>query len=135
MSEVKKRINVYIPGELYVKVAQSDYTLTDAVVKGLEILLEPPRDEFKEGQKETIGLDVLRAKESHIQALEAQLKDKDSSYQDRITDLKEEITLIHDQLKEKDSQIKNLATITESQARSVKLIEAPGANKPWWKFW
>jgi chromosome segregation ATPase len=70
-----------------------------------------------------------------IQDLQEQLKGKDENQLARIIDLKEEITLLRDQLKEKDMQIKNLTTITESQVKGYKLIEAPGAKKPWWRFW
>lgn len=58
--------------------------------------------------------------------------------------LKKQISLLHDQLrikdeqiKERDSNIKTLTTITESQAKSYRLIEAPVAErkKPWWKLW
>jgi methyl-accepting chemotaxis protein len=135
MSEDKKRINVYISNDLYVRVAHSDYTLTDAVIKGIEKLLEPPSEEIRIETIETIEPKLLEEKERIIKGLEARINDKDSNYQERITDLKDEISLLRDQLKEKDSQIKNLATITESQARSVKMIEAPGNKKSWWKFW
>ena len=77
-----------------------------------------------------------------IQDLQEQLKLKDENQLARITDLKEQINSFHEQLrikdeqiKERDSNIKSLTTITESQAKSYRLIEAPGTKKPWWRFW
>jgi hypothetical protein len=69
---------------------------------------------------------------------------KDENQLLRMADLKEQISSLHDQLrikdeqiKERDSNIKSLTTITESQAKSYRLIEAPVAErkKPWWKLW
>ena len=88
----------------------------------------------------------LKAKDSQqdvrIQELQEQLKLKDENQLARITDLKEQISSLHDQLrikdeqiKERDSNIKSLTTITESQAKSYRLIEAPGNKKAWYKFW
>jgi predicted RNase H-like nuclease (RuvC/YqgF family) len=79
--------------------------------------------------KESLQLQI------RIQEMQERLKEKDESQQERIVDLKEEITVLRKQLDTKDDTIKNLTTITESQLKGYKLIEAPGAKKPWWRFW
>jgi predicted RNase H-like nuclease (RuvC/YqgF family) len=67
--------------------------------------------------------------------LKEQLKSNDENQLLRITDLKEEISILHNELTNKNDTIKNLTTITESQLKGYKLIEASGTKKPWWKFW
>ena len=47
MREGQKRINVYIPDNLYSTVLNSEYNLTEAVILGLEKLLEAPREDLE----------------------------------------------------------------------------------------
>jgi hypothetical protein len=44
----RKRIKMYIPMEIYVKVTQSEYNITDAIVNGLDLLFsnKPKNNEF-----------------------------------------------------------------------------------------
>lgn len=93
--------------------------------------------------------EIVNEKEKHIETLKTelekaakdkedlkeQLKSNDENQLLRITDLKEEISVLRNELTNKNDTIKNLTTITESQIKGYKLIEAPGAKKPWWKFW
>jgi Mg2+ and Co2+ transporter CorA len=72
---------------------------------------------------------------TRIKKIKDQLKSNDENQLLRITDLKEEISILSNELTNKNDTIKNLTTITESQIKGYKLIEAPGAKKPWWKFW
>jgi predicted RNase H-like nuclease (RuvC/YqgF family) len=67
--------------------------------------------------------------------LKEQFKINDENQLLRITDLKEEISILSNELTNKNDTIKNLTTITESQIKGYKLIEAPGAKKKWWQFW
>jgi hypothetical protein len=41
MREGQKRVNVYIPDDLYSRVLTSEYNMTDAIIAGLKKLLEP----------------------------------------------------------------------------------------------
>ena len=90
--------------------------------------------EDKDKHIETLK-DELNKAERDKESLREQLKSNDDNQLLRITDLKEEITVLRRQLDTKDDTIKNLTTITESQFKGYKLIEAPGAKKPWWRFW
>lgn len=161
MARESKRVNAIIDMRLYDDVMKLGFTISEAITIGLEKLLELQREEITNSQIGNVVPEVLETKDKLIQALQIQIEDlkeqlktKDNSYYERIkdlkdqlkvkdenqlsriTDFKEEITLLCDQLKEKDTQIKNLTTITESQVKGYKLIEAPGQKrKPWYKFW
>jgi hypothetical protein len=107
MVEKKQRINVAIPVELYSKITES-YGLTEAVVKGLESVLTPQETENNSN--------MLQLQEI------------------RISELQEQIRV-------KDSQIEKLTETMQAQAIHIqtllnqKSLEAPGAQKPWWRFW
>ena len=76
-----------------------------------------------------------------IEFLKEQLKIKDSQQDARINDLLEQLKVKDQQLEKKDNQIENLTNTMQSQAINIhdiinqKAIEAPGAKKPWWRFW
>jgi len=44
MREGQKRVNVYIPDDLYSLVLNSEYNMTEAIITGLTKLLEPVRE-------------------------------------------------------------------------------------------
>lgn len=92
------------------------------------------RIEEYEKHFETLKTELDRANKDK-EDLKEQLKSNDENQLLRITDLKEEISVLSNELTNKNDTIKNLTTITESQIKGYKLIEAPGAKKPWWKFW
>ena len=79
--------------------------------------------------------DLIEALQNQINDLKTQVSSEDEKQLLRINDLKEEITVLRKQLDIKDDTIKNLTTITESQIKGYKLIEAHGAKKSWWQFW
>ena len=41
MREGQKRVNVYIPDDLYSRILNSEYNITEAIITGLTKLLEP----------------------------------------------------------------------------------------------
>lgn len=118
MTENKKRINVYIPMEMYVQITQSDKSLTDSIVEGLELVLTPKVEQVEPDHKQ-----ILNLQEARITELQDQLKVKD------------------EQLSVKDTQIDKLSENMQAQAVHIqtlisqKAIEAPGVKKPFWKFW
>jgi len=99
------------------------YGISEAVVRGFEKLLEEKdgTNHKEDSLKSNNGL--VPALENRIASLEEQLKTKDQ------------------QLEKKDTQIENLTNAMQSQAINIhdmlnkKVIEAPGAKKPWWRFW
>jgi chromosome segregation ATPase len=76
-----------------------------------------------------------------IQDLQNQINAKDESQQARITDLKEEINLLHEQLKIKDDQIEKLNDNLKGQVANIfnltqnaKLLPESKVKR-WWEFW
>src|SRR5665647_1359667 len=125
MTENKKRINVAIPIELYSKITESEFGLTEGIIKGLELLLDP-----KEENNNEISPDVLNLQES------------------RINELKDQIQALYNQLSIKDDQIKDQnenmhkqavhiqSLIQENSRLNIKLLPENTQNKKsWWKFW
>ena len=113
--------------------------LNDSLIKEFENNKEPA----KILELQIISLqEQLRVKDVLQETLHERIKVTDSHQQNRIDDLKAQIQNLQDQLKikdeqldKRDSEIKNLTTITESQIRTYKMIEAPSTKKPFWKFW
>jgi hypothetical protein len=69
-------------------------------------------------------------------SLRARVEEKDKQISDKNTEiefLKGQITIKDQQIDKRDADIKNLVAITTTQ--TYKAIEAPGAKKPWWRFW
>ena len=150
MTEDKKRINVYIPTQLYVKATQPGESLTDAITHSLELYfknnsldLENKPDEYI---RETgVGADTLQ---------ELRIKELQTNHQERIQDFKEQIDKLHethtnqvnilaDQLKIKDTQIEKLNETLQNQVLNIhslvqentKLLPENKERKRWWEFW
>jgi chromosome segregation ATPase len=117
--------------------------LNDSLIKEFENNKEPAKIlelqniRIQDLQEQLRVKDVLQ--ETRINDMHERIKLTDSYQQNRINDLKAQIQNLEDQLKikdeqldKRDSEIKNLTTITESQIRSFKMI---GTKKPFWKFW
>lgn len=160
MTDEKKRINAFVPTELYEQVMSKGYaTITEAIIKGFERLLEDEQCTNTRDSVQELNSGLVTNLQAKIESIEEQLKVKDSSFHERIEDLKEQLKAknsqqdarINDlldqlkvkdqQLEKKDIQIENLTNTMQSQAINIhdmlnqKSIEAPRAKKPWWKFW
>jgi predicted RNase H-like nuclease (RuvC/YqgF family) len=119
--------------ELKAKTEEKEKTIKELQINNENLIKEIDNLKFREPDNK----EIQQLQEIRIAELQA-------NNQERISDLKAQVQILQDQLKtkdeqidKKDSQIKNLTTITESQvnSRSVKMIEAPGAKRPWWRFW
>jgi uncharacterized coiled-coil protein SlyX len=122
MTEPAKKVNIRVPAQLYYKIEQSEMTITEAIVKGLELLFKDDEDinindiiDLKNGQ--------LAGLQERIDSLEKQLEIKDN----QIDKLNGNIHELSDTLK---AQAVHLQTVL-----SQKAVEAPGTKKPWWRFW
>ena len=114
MVDVAKRVNIRIPARLYIKIEESEMTVTEAIVQGLELL-------FKE---EEFGIkDILELKDEQIRELQEQLRIKDN----QIDKLNGNIHELSDTMK---AQAVHLQTVLTQKA-----IEEPRAKKLWWRFW
>ncbi len=73
MKENSKRINVAIPIDLYNQVIESKYGLTEAIIKGLELLMQPKDNRFNELSDQLNKLtDVLHMQASYMQGIQLQ---------------------------------------------------------------
>jgi len=123
MPEEKRRVNAAIDMKLYENVMKLGFSISEAITLGLEKLLEHAREETPPTPIGSIATEVLEAKDSLIQSLEA-----------RTNDLNERIVSLEEQLRVKDSQLEKQAVHIQTMIQQ-RAIEAPGAKKPWWQFW
>jgi hypothetical protein len=125
--------NVIIINELQAQIEEREKIIKELQINNGNLIKEI--DNLKLREPDNKGVQQLQ---------EVRIAELQANNQERISDLKAQIQILQDQLKikdeqidKKDSQIKNLTTITESQVnqRPVKMIEAPGSKRPWWRFW
>jgi chromosome segregation ATPase len=144
MRDNQKRLNVYIPEDLYTRVAQSGRTVTEVVIQALESFL----DRNSAGQQHAENTEFREVQEARIKELHEQIKVTDEHQQNRINDLKTQIQSLNEQMHTKDDQISQLNEVTQKQAVHIQsliqensklntklLPENIENNKPWWKFW
>jgi len=144
MRDNQKRLNVYIPEDLYTRVAQSGRTVTEVVIQALESFL----DRNSAGQQHAENTEFREVQEARIKELHEQIKVTDEHQQNRINDLKAQIQALYDQLHTKDDQITQLNEVTQKQAVHIQsliqensklntklLPENTKINRPWWKLW
>ena len=119
MTEEKRRVNAAIEMKLYEDVMKLGYSISEAITLGLEKLLEPKIEETDTNipfNESSFNQELITSFQTRIESLEAQLRVKDS------------------QLENKDSQLEKQAVHIQTLL-TQKAIEAPGAKKPWWRFW
>ena len=125
MTGKKKRINAVIPEELYIKISESGYSLTEAIIKGIELVLENKKglketQEYDNKQPMLEELTHLRTKSEELVAHNETLKrELEKAGQDK-EDIKKTF----------DNYMVQVQTLINQKA-----IEAPGEKKPWWRFW
>jgi hypothetical protein len=121
IKETSKRINVRIPADLYSRVVQS-YGITEAVVQGLELLMNKPEANIPESPDSPndgrlVGLQVeVQELRDHNDTLRKELEKAERDKED----------------------LKSVYANYFAQVQTLinqKAIEAPGAKKPWWKIW
>lgn len=97
MKENTKRINIAIPVELYNKVDESKYSLTEAVIKGLELLTQPKDNLVIELQEQVTNLtETVRLQASIIQESMSEKKEYSNPIPEHVPqDVLEPITM-HD---------------------------------------
>jgi predicted nucleic acid-binding Zn-ribbon protein len=141
MNEEKKRINAFVPAQLYEQVMSKGYsTITEAIIKGFERLLEEPEANIPE-RPSSLNDELLTSLQNQIKSIEYKLSQAPNPA---------ELEGLQKLLGEKDERIKDLSREIEGLKKEVerldmfahyfksvevKQIEAPGAKKPWWKLW
>jgi chromosome segregation ATPase len=152
--EDKIRVTARISKDLDTRIHRFYNNMAPAIIEGLELLasskectlspndtnknIEDTNDDTKELRTQLGDKDrTIGDKENIINDLERQLGDKAKN----IGDKEREIEFLKGQITIKDQQIDKQAfslqsVIQENSRLNVKLLpEAPGAKKPWWKFW
>ena len=157
MPEDKRKLCVWVPDNLYSNVVNAGYTSpTSAVIQGFERLLGDNKCQQETStimanytnllaensnlKKEierlnTALLDAPKQVElvelrANLMGIQRLLEDKD----DLIRSLESQLLDVKEQMRVKDHQLEAQAIHLQT-VLNQKAIEAPGAKKPWWRFW
>ena len=144
MNEEKRRVNAYITNELYTRVIQSGYGITDAIIQGLECLMSHQGEIKSEGNE-----NILELQEALITELQDRIKDMqevmDPQELGQLRIKYEELEKHNKTLKkelenasQREQDLKSMHNNYMMQMQTLinqKAIVAPGAKKPWWRFW
>ena len=148
MPEEKKRINAVIDLDLYVKITEAGYGISEAVTKGFEKLLEVPENTQSTAQMTTDGL--VMGLQAQVKTLEEKLSKAPDPVE--LAEVRAHFEGLQRLTEEKDKRINDLTREVEGLQKQVetlnvfahyfksvevKQIEAPAAEKkkPWWKLW
>lgn len=112
MRDNQKRLNVYIPEDLYSQIAQSGRTVTETVIQALESFIE--RNALGQSQTENTELKAVQ---------KARIKELQNHNEILIKEL-EDFKNLH------NNYMLQMQTIITQKA-----VEAPETKKPWWRFW
>lgn len=144
--ESRVQMTVKVPFELYNLMSKSvnekKYpSMSAVVVTALEKEINKPSSSSNvilENEKELLKLTTELQKYVSENAV---LLVNYQGIQRLIEDKEERIKELQEQLKVKDTQLEKITGTMNAQAVHIqtlinqKQIEAPGAKKPWWRFW
>ena len=126
-----KKIQCWIPISTWDELKERGYpTISKAVNEALEKLLEIPLEILSKdipGMQEFPKFSELKAR---IEEKDKQIEDKDK----HIESLKKEL----ESAGQREQDLKQMHSNYMMQMQTLinqKAIEAPGAKKPWWRFW
>ena len=138
MNEEKRRVNAYITNELYKRVIQSGYGITDAIIKGLECLMNHQGETKKDDNKDILELQEALIKELQDRIKEmqesldptelGQLRIKSGELEKHNKTLKKEL----ENASQREQDLKSMYNNYMMQMQTLinqKAIEAPGAKK------
>jgi len=132
MSEEKKKISAIVSVSLLERLRQqSDISTTDAIIQGLELLVDGVTNQPESDNEQTIA-DFQQIRE--LETENRVLKEYNETLKKELEDLKEQLKVKDTQLENKDAQLEKQAVHIQTLINQ-KAIEAPGAKKPWWRFW
>jgi len=140
-----KKIQVWIPLPLWNELVSMGYSSpTNAVITALQLLTTKSQDTPVDSQETPMSTELGELKirlEEKSASDEIRITELKENYQNRMEDLKSHIYSLDNQMRTKDDQIEKLNENMHKQAVHLqtllnqKAIEAPGAKKPFWKFW
>ncbi len=146
MPEEKKRsgkkVNAWIPDDLYSKVDDLKYkTWTEAIVSGLELLVESTK-KVQPGQNEVPeSTEQSTVDDSEVQKVQGESTEENRELRARVEELQDHNETLKAELEKAGKREEDLKETHRNymlQVQSLinqKAIEAPGAKKPWWRFW
>ena len=133
-AEEKKKIQAWIPVSLWIKIDQIGFTSqTEAVTQAFKNLLS---DQNKSKIDQT-GSNTDQIRSSEINELSNILNEKDKRLQE-IQEHNETLKIELEKAHQDKEAIQNLYDNYMRQMQTLitqKTIEAPGAKRPWWRFW
>ena len=149
MTDEFKKVSARIPVPLLEKLEEMGISnQTEAIIKGLERLTAEDSEKTKEDSEKTV---VLQAKVEELQKQNESLKNelenirednektREDSEKTAVLQVKvEEIQAHNETLKKEHEDFKAMHNNYMLQMQTLiqqKAIEAPGAKKPWWRFW
>jgi uncharacterized coiled-coil DUF342 family protein len=178
MSDEKRKISALIPFTLSDELIKLGYnSVTDAVLKGLELLIleaKHPIEEYQNRIKEyTSKIDILEKKNinqieeynNQIKEYEKKIEEYNHQIEGKINQIDEcenrigeysqkiEVLLVENRIQteynatlkaeldkssQREEDLKSMHNNYMLQMQTLinqKAIEAPGAKKPWWRFW
>jgi chromosome segregation ATPase len=159
MQQAKKSVTARIPIELYDECNQQYENMTDAIIAGLDMLCNQSETNCKTNVINISNLNTqLEEKTARIQDLQNHndtLKRELENFKNKETGSKETLHSYESRLEEKNFRIIDLQAHNETLKKELetlqnmhtnymlqvqtlinqKSIEAPGAKKPWWRFW
>jgi uncharacterized protein (DUF3084 family) len=146
MQEQKRKISVWVPSELYDCVLHAGYiSPTNAVIQGFKMLT---RAQSEESSEEVLRqMQVIRGQmQAEIDTLKTEIERLNTALQEapdpsefvEIRARSRELERHNETLKKEVENLQNLYNNYMLQMQTLinqKAIEAPGAQKPWWRFW
>ncbi|WP_370574228.1 hypothetical protein [Methanomethylovorans sp.] len=137
MPEDKRKINAWIPIELYEKVVSAGYSsTTEAIIKGLEMLFQDTKESSEDNLGYIKDIQLLHAENETLkeQILKAPDPGEYIQLHTRCNELQE-----HNSTLKKDLQdLKDMHNNYMLQVQTLinqKAIQGPGKARPWWKIW
>lgn len=135
-------VGARIPKELYNKCVQDYGNITDAINAGLESLFKQSENKT-ENECKTTDNGCKTTENSNEQWIREQIRIKDESHMEITSNLKEQVNLLVDQMRIKDSQIEKLNDTLQNQVLNIhslvqentKLLPESKERKKWWAFW
>ena len=136
MPEEKIRVSARISKELYDSCLQRYDNITSAINACLELLRTQSEDEKKKNE------DTRQQNEDiHRHSEDKRHTNEDSSGEGEILELKVRVEEKERHIESLKSELDNLRSVHNNYMLQMqtlinqKAIEAPGAKKPWWRFW
>jgi DNA-binding protein H-NS len=138
MSDEKKKISAWVSCDLLESVLLTGYqNYTDAVISGLKLIVDQTIVRQNQTESDHFKSVELAQARATLEGIEKLCEEKNKL----AIELQEQIKVKDEQLRAKDNQLEQLTETMQAQSIHLqtlinqKAIEAPGAKKPWWRFW